>query len=943
MQNYHFFLPYLRVTGKLLAPLAALLLVAACGEVSYSAEEHVARSREAYAEGDLRKAAIEIKNALQQEPDRAEARRLLGEYNLELGKAIEAEAELVRAQELGGDPNAIRRPLLRAWLMQGKNNKVIEATADDQLGDTPKPALMTLRAQALLGEGRVEDAQVVLGRALALDPKNIDALVGMAWVEISLENHDGARQHLNVALEHDPNSARAWDLLGDLERDAGRLDEAEDAYGRALEAAQQPFSPRLKRALVRVLQRDQEGAEKDIEVLESQADQHPAVSYIRGLLAFQQQRYGEARTDFEQALAQNPNYLPPLLYLGATQYALENWQQAETYLTRYLKFRPESVEATRLLGLTRLRDGDSDRAERALTAVLERDPSDKATLAMVSTLYLSQGRTDEALQHLQQAIALEPDSPAIRARLGIALVQDGQREEGFDELDRAIELAPDASLRLQLAMVLERLRADEHQQALERIESLHKEEKITTALYHNLKGIAHFGMGDPSAAETAFREGMKAAPEASADLASNLVRLMARQGRQDEAKELATEALEQAPEHLGLLMSLAQLEAAANEIEKAETLLVRAVETHPQALQPHLALAEIYLRTSRPSEGVAVLREWSQQRSTGDSTPPLPPRWLYLTAVGLLATGDNNAAIDNLRQLRKQQPEALNVGLMLARLLLQRDDRSEAREVLEDAIEREPEHLESRLMLVALLTQEGELGQAAAILEPARSAHPNHPQVLARMGALAYRRGQAREAVVHLQRAAELAPDDRSIAGALAQAQQASEDTAGAIATLNDWLARFPEDAGMHLLHANLLLEHGREQDAIAAYRAYLATGQENVVALNNLAWLLRKTAPDEALRLVERAVERAPESGEILDTKGVIQLAAGDDRAAIETLRSALQLSPEVASIRLNLARALLKDGQAEAARTQLETLIDKHPNTPEQREAEQLIQQSE
>ena len=79
-----------------------------------------AGTQQAYAEGDLRTAIIEIKNALQQDPSQAEARRLLGEYSLAVGNGAEAEAELVRAQDLGADPDQLRLPLLRAWLMQGK-------------------------------------------------------------------------------------------------------------------------------------------------------------------------------------------------------------------------------------------------------------------------------------------------------------------------------------------------------------------------------------------------------------------------------------------------------------------------------------------------------------------------------------------------------------------------------------------------------------------------------------------------------------------------------------------------------------------------------------------------------------------------------------------------------------------------------------------------------
>ncbi|MFW6258858.1 MAG: tetratricopeptide repeat protein, partial [Halochromatium sp.] len=281
-----------RLTANQRRPLlAAFLLVTACGQTSFSAEEHVAQAQQAYAEGDLRTAIIEIKNALQQDPSQAEARRLLGEYSLAAGNAAEAEAERVRAQDLGADPDQLRLPQLRAWLMQGKVDEVIAATDDAEASfdSAQRPQALTLRGQALLTEGRTEEARATLRDALELEPTNADALLGMAWVEWLEKDVDATREALQAALDSDPESNRAWELLGDLERDGGQLEAAEAAYSKALETTNQPFTPRFKRALTRIFQQDYAGAEQDLQALRKQAGQNPAVSYVSGLIAFYQQ------------------------------------------------------------------------------------------------------------------------------------------------------------------------------------------------------------------------------------------------------------------------------------------------------------------------------------------------------------------------------------------------------------------------------------------------------------------------------------------------------------------------------------------------------------------------------------------------------------------------------------------------------------------------------
>ncbi len=90
--------PYFPGTRRFAWLLLALTLAGCGGQTSISADEHITRARQAHEQGDLRTAVIEIKTALQQEPSRVEARRLLGLYSLEGGEAVGAESELARAR-----------------------------------------------------------------------------------------------------------------------------------------------------------------------------------------------------------------------------------------------------------------------------------------------------------------------------------------------------------------------------------------------------------------------------------------------------------------------------------------------------------------------------------------------------------------------------------------------------------------------------------------------------------------------------------------------------------------------------------------------------------------------------------------------------------------------------------------------------------------------------
>lgn len=919
----------------LLASLAVLFLATACGETSLSPDEHVVRAQQARAEGDLRTALIEIKNALQQEPSRPEARRLLGEYNLALGNAVEAEAELLRAQELGSDPDRLRLPLLRASQMQGEHEQVIKATETSEPFTAAQwPDALILRGQALLSEGQQDAARDALKQALQLRPADAEALLGLAWAAWLGQEPAAARSHLQAALESDPQFARAWELQGDIEREAGQLEEAEASYSKAMDATKEPFSPRLKRALTKILQQDYAAAEQDVQALEKQAVEQPAVNYLRGLMAFNQEEYSDARTAFEDALARDPDYLPAMFYLGTAQYRLENWEQAERYLTRFVRRAPDSPEANRLLALTRLQVGDNERAEQALKAGLANNPEDSATLAMMSNLYLSQGRADEALHHLRQVIALEPESATSRAQLGVALVQEGQREEGFSELERALELEPEGSARLELAMILERLRAQEFEQALTLIERLREREDVNPALYYTLKGLAYVGQGKTSAAEAVFRDGMQAVPDAKPELVSNLVVILARDGRLDEARKLASETLDAFPEHLGLLTNTARLSAADGDAEQTEVLLERTVAAHPDALRAVAGLAEFYLNDDRPEQALAVLRDAEARHGQA-------AEWQRLMAVGLLRTGEREASVEVLKRLRSQQPEAADVYFTLGRVLAELGEVAEARATLEEGLALQPDHLGARLAAVQLLIVENKPGQARNMLEPAQRAEPNNPEVLRQAALIAAAQQRYADASAILERALELQPGDRGFTGALAQAQWREGDHEAAMATMKGWLAEHPGDDALRLLLANAQVERGQNAEAQSNFRQILKSQPDNVLALNNLAWLLREQTPEEALRYAEKAAELAPQAGAVRDTLGVILLQQGAHARAVIELREAVKLSDNAPGIRLNLAKALVAQGEIDAAKAELRQVLQQHPDFRDQDQVQQLLEE--
>src|SRR5262249_39076079 len=107
-------------------------------------------------------------------------------------------------------------------------------------------------------------------------------------------------------------------------------------------------------------------------------------------------------------------------------------------------------------------------------------------------------------------------------------------------------------------------------------------------------------------------------------------------------------------------------------------------------------------------------------------------------------------------------------------------------------------------------------------------------------------------------------------------------------------VGRHPKVAMLHVQHGDVLDLVGNYQDAEKEYRAALALEADNVLALNNLAWLLalRSGKGDEALELINKALAKTGPLAELLDTRGVIYSTLAKGKEALADFQDALKES---------------------------------------------------
>ena len=114
---------------------------------------------------------------------------------------------------------------------------------------------------------------------------------------------------------------------------------------------------------------------------------------------------------------------------------------------------------------------------------------------------------------------------------------------------------------------------------------------------------------------------------------------------------------------------------------------------------------------------------------------------------------------------------------------------------------------------------------------------------------------------------------------------------------------------------AAIRCRQGRYDEAETLFRQILDSDPENVETLNNLAWelaLREPGEPREALRLIDRAIEKRGRISTFVDTRAVVLIRLGEPGRAVQELSAARTADPRNVSLALHLAWALQEAGQA-------------------------------
>ncbi len=910
----------------------ALISMAACERPDPEMELNAAAT--SFSAGNYEDAALRLNYVLQLEPNNIRARELRGDIALLLGDYTNASAEFNYAWELGAPSDSIALRLAEAHVGLGQIDEALELLDAAEPALANEPLYWTLRAEALLAEDRVSEAERSLSETQRVGDGGARALTARAQIAFARGESAKAFELIEQAKLVAPKDARVRIALAELLARTDRLTEAAEELQRAADLYREA-SLDLREILsllglvqVHLARNDLGAAEAVAARLAEQAPQVQSTSYYQGLVKFRLGQYDEAAALIQPLVNASPETIQYRSLLGAIQLALGNIGQAEQQFLRVLAVSPRDPAAAKLLAETRLRQQRPGAALDALLSVQDTAAEDSQIGLLSGIASVLSGDTEQGLLYLEQAAALDPTNELLKLQLARAYLATGRDVEASSMLTASFG---DDSHALEASLL--RLFAESRRGELASTAAIAEE---LVADYPDdprvLTSVAiHYQLNGETGRARKLFERAAEFETTTATARLFVVASLVQEGRQNEAELMLQQTIRQQPGNAQVIAGLAQLMASRGALDEAADLFKRATQ-YTTSEVPRLALVQIQLRKGNVTEAKSHLE-------TAAEAAPGNPEVVALSGIVALAEGRTGEAVALLERAAQLLPDRLGVTLALARARLANGQAVAARDLLLRVLEVAPGSYSIRLALGDAELQSGNAERALFVATDLKVDFPSQAggYLLEGKAFMAARRYVP--ASKSLASAFERQPTwpilahqihALRLAGRSVEAREVNEA----------WLADYPGHVPARLMRAVMLQAAGRMQEALEAYKAVLQVDSENLVALNNAAWVAQEVGDPDARSFAERANEVGPDNAAVLDTFGWILLAQGNEKLAIEKLSQAVALAPQATDFRYHLAKALVAGGQSARAREMLARLLIEESGFDERADAERLFE---
>jgi putative PEP-CTERM system TPR-repeat lipoprotein len=672
-------------------------------------QEHIQRAKDFEDKGDLKGSIVELKNAIQKNPDSPQARLLLGQIYVKAGMGAEAEKELTKAAKLGVSHESVQLDLGEALLLMGEYKRVLDEIQPGEKTTKPNLAhIWQLRGDAMHGLRRLDEGCALFKQSIELDATHVPSHWGLARCALAMSQ-------LNAAIKVEPKNPNTWTMMGDLERGNNNLQGAEAAYGQALKADPQHPGALVSRALLYISESKPEQAQADLDRLHKLAPDHYLTNYLQAALLYSTGKYTEAMDTVQQVLKALPNYMPAVRLAGILHYNLNSYEQSVQSLRRYLQAVPGDTLTSKLLAATYLKLGQTENALDLLKPLMHGNKDDAQLYMLVGQAQLQEKDPASAAAAFEKAAALDPKNVVLNTQLGLSLIASGDQQKGVQALQASSKL-DSKQVQSDVTLSVVYLQNRQYDKALETLVNLEKKLAKEDSFVHELKGVAFIGKKDFASARMSLERALAIDPTL-AGAAISLAQLDLRDKKPEIARKRLERVLEKNRNSLVAMLALADLAAAEGKEQAYVDWLVKAAKSHPKVAKPQVLLARYYIGKNQPKQALT-----SAQAAV--SAQADDPAALLTLGNVQLATGDQENALTTFKRLVMQAPNDPSSHYHTASAQAAAGNLAGARQSLKRALALKADYPDALTALATVEMRDGKPAEALKVAQQIKKLFP---------------------------------------------------------------------------------------------------------------------------------------------------------------------------------------------------------------------------
>jgi putative PEP-CTERM system TPR-repeat lipoprotein len=911
-----------RIMKKLCLALvcSSFLIISGCSEKT--SDEYIALAEASIQQDDIPSAIIELKNAIGVDAQDPRSRFMLGTLYANRGSAAAAEKELIRAFDLGYEPNEVLPVLANAYSLQFKHAEIIKLVEESRnLSPEVSTSLLLYKALAHFQLDETYKAKKAVADANEISADSLYSKLGNAYVDFSNKQIDTSLEKINEILREQPDFADAHLLKGQLTSVSDDKEGSVKSFEQYKKLLPNTYQSRVFLANAYIKNKQFEEAETEIDLLLKVNPEQPFVNQLKGAVRFQAQDFSNAKLYTEKAIQNGLSNVPNKIIAGISAFQLGSYEQAYKYLNSIKGNLPSKHPILRMLAVLELKLGTASDKELLLTSLDGLTEDDVILLSAASAQLMREGKISQQKAILDQVNSIEFSDPLRMAQKGMLRLSLDDID-GLTDLEQALALDPDQET-ANTALARAYIENELYDKALE-LSGTWIQQKPEEVYGYILAAVAYSKLDEIVPAEDMFNQALGIDPN---NIAANTYYAdkAEAEGNKVSAVAFLSKIISTNSDHIASLRKYYVLQRDIGNAEDGLIPIETAFNQAPEKLQFRLLFAQALLTEGKYLKSISVLDKIAPNKMNPDMY------WVVLGNAYFFSQQFDNV-VSIAESWVSEQPNNRNAYLRLISVLDITKNPSKALSVSKSAQQMFPADQQFGMLVTYFNIATGDL--KAAEVSYTRLSEDIRKSVAGQglMGQILLEKGDSNSALPKLKAFYEQKASQANaslVAKALKELKQYSQ----AIAFLQDHQVQVGKSISNDIQIAELAIISNDYELAAAQYIAVLKIESDNTRALNNLAYILiEQDNYQKALEYAKRAAELSPEYPAVLDTYATTLFKTGQFNEAVKVFDKVYNFDKNNAEVALRYVEAMLAAKQTTKAEKILSGIKSNDPTIQSQ-----------